>query len=328
MYRVQNRHEGFLHFGVQPFMDGAYEPEYEQLGTYDVTFLGVPTDHGVSYRRGAMLGPKTLREYSFLERVDGKEFFDTETETYLHSNTLTVADFGNVFCIPTDPEKTNANIAMAVERVRRKSFPVVAGGDHGIAYSTIKGCLAALPEKMRGNFAVLHLDAHLDTEEDYEGVPRVFHGNPFRRLIEEGHLSGTNLFSVGMRGLISKALMDYTVSNGVQLYTVPKIRKMGFGIFVQELVARLSRFDAVYVTFDIDSIDPSEAKGTGTPMENGLRAIEVQALFRALKPVRVVGFELVEVAPEFDPSSFTTIVATNCLWNFLAFGLRDKGKLD
>lgn len=324
MHQKNNRHEWILDWNIVTFMESKYENSITNLWNYDVAFIWIPLDHGVSYRRGAYFGPSLIREYSYREKVNGGDFFDSETESFITSNTLSIADYWNIFVVPTNTKQTEENISQTIRKIREKTFPLIVGWDHSIAYSTIKGCHDALPTNLKNNFAVLHIDAHLDTEETYDWVPEVYHWNPFRKLIEDGIIEGKNLYSIGIRWMIPKYLIDFTIRNQINLYTIHKIRKMWFDLFLKELIDLLSKYSAIYITFDIDSLDPREVVGTGTPVENGLFSFEVQKLFRNLYNLPIIGLELVEVAPGYDSSSFTWIVWVNCLWHFLAFWFNKK----
>ena len=137
-----------------------------------------------------------------------------------------------------------------------------------------------------------------------------------------------NHYVIGPRGMIPLYLMDFVRKNKVNLYTTPEIRKINFEKFVSKIILEMrEKFQAVFVTFDVDCIDSTEMRGTGTPMEGGLSSIECQYFLRELKKLPVVGFELVELAPQLDPSGLSSIISTNLLWNFLSFGLKDEGKI-
>lgn len=327
MYRKNNRHEWILNWNIVTFMESKYENSIDELVNYDVAFVGIPLDYWISYRRWAYFGPSIIREYSYWEKVEWWEFYDTKTESFIKANNLNIADYWNIFIIPTNTKQTEENISNTIENIRKKTFPLIVWWDHSIAYSTIKWCYNALSNNMKDNFAVLHIDAHLDTEEVYEWVSDIYHWNPFRKLIEEWILKGENLYSIWMRWIIPKYLIDFTIKNNINLYTIHKIRKMWFDIFLNEIISKLSKYNAIYVTFDIDSIDPREIIWTWTPVENWLFSFEVQELFRNLFNLPVLWLELVEVAPEYDPSSFTWIVWVNCLWHFLAFWFNKKNNL-
>lgn len=314
-------HPGYMQRGIQTFMKADYVA-LSDLAGYDVAFVGVPQEYGAFYRKGTAEAPAAIRAYSYWDSIAGNRYYDLETERELVANTLRIADVGDVHITPTDPEASQQAIFEAIQDIRQYAFPLIVGGDHSIAYSTIRGCLAALPAEKRQNVGLLHIDAHLDTETDYLDMPRIWHGSPFRHLIEEGVLKGENHYALGIRGVIPAYLIDYVHEQNINLYTMPRIRQLGFNAVMREVIAEMkARCSAVYVSFDIDSINPTEAPGTGTPKEGGFTTEEVLRLVRNLHELPTVGFELVEVAPPLDPSGLTTLIGKNILWHFLSFGL-------
>jgi len=314
-----------MHRGIQTFMKADYV-SVDALKGYDVAFVGVPQEYGASYRKGTAEAPAAIRAYSYWDTLSGYRYFDLETERELVANTFTLADVGDVHVTPTNPKASEQAIADAVKTIRQQAFPLIVGGDHSIAYSTIRGCVAALPEEQRGNVGLLHIDAHLDTEVEYIDMPRIWHGSPFRHLIDEGIIKGQNHYALGIRGVIPAYLIDHVQEHQINLYTMPRIRKLGFNAVMRDVIAEMKeRFSAVYVSLDIDSINPAEAPGTGTPKEGGFTTEEILRLVRNLKSLPIIGFELVEVAPPLDPSGLTTLVGKNILWHFLSFGLNEKG---
>jgi len=254
-------------------------------------------------------------------------YFDTQKSEEIISNHLHIADVGDIHITPTDILKNQQAIIETITDIRKRCFPLIIGGDHSISYSTIQGVKKSLSKIQQDSFGVLHFDAHLDMENGYLDMPSIFHGNPFRKLIEEGIIHGENHYSIGPRGMIPSYLIDFVRKNKVNLYTTPEIRKTNFEQFVSKIILEMrERFQAVFVTFDVDCIDATEMRGTGTPMEGGLSSLECQYFLRELKKLPVVGFELVELAPQLDLSGLSSIISTNLLWNFLSFGLKDNGK--
>lgn len=317
--------EEYKFAGIPTFMRSPYVG-IDQLDEYDVGVIGVPVDYGVSYREGAKYGPRSIREHSHWDRVTREQFHDLETGQTIVSQSLKLADVGDVHISPGDPEKTNNDISRAVEEIRQRVFPLILGGDHSITYAAFRGCVKALPDDQKP-VGVLHFDGHPDVEKSYLTLPRVWHGNPFRVLMEEGHLDGKNMVTIGPRGLMPQKWMDYIREQGVTLFSTPEIRRQGLPNVIQKTIAHLrERCVAVYISFDIDCIDPAHAAGTGTPSIGGLRAEEIMPVMRKLSELPVVGFDLTEVNPVLDPSGLTSIVSSDLLWNFLSFGLKPKHK--
>lgn len=322
---MKNNPEEYKFAGIASFMRAPYVKP-DELDTYDVGVLGVPVDYGVSYREGAKYGPRSIREYSHWDRVEEARYHDFETGNTLTSQELKIADVGDIHISPGNPEQTNDDISNAVEAIRRRAFPLILGGDHSITYGALRGCLSALPDDLKP-MGLLHFDGHPDVEKDYLTLPRVWHGNPFRTLIEEGYLDGGNMVTVGPRGLVPQKWIDYIRERGITLFSAPEVRRQGLPAVIQKAIEHLrERCASVYISFDIDCIDPAHVAGTGTPSVGGLRAEEMIAVMRDLSELPVVGFDLTEVNPTLDPSGLTSVVSSDLLWNFLAFGLKIKSK--
>lgn len=306
--------------GIPTFMRAPYIG-LEQLTEYDVGVLGVPVDFCVSYREGARYGPRAIREYSCWDSIDGEVCFDVGTGEWKRSSPRRIADLGDVHVWTGDAERTNSEIARAVTAIRKGAFPLILGGDHSITYAAVKGCLAALRDEQRP-LGILHFDAHTDVCTDYPGLPRVWHGNPFRALIEEGYIEGKNLVTLGVRGLIQKECMDFVQSTGIHLIGMPELKKKGLDLVISDVIAKLKKqCRSVYITLDIDCIDPAHAPGTGTPEVGGLMGDEIIPMMDRLAELPLVAFDLTEVNPVFDPSARTVMVACELLCRFLMFGL-------
>lgn len=317
-------HEGFMNCSIQTFMKSDYA-SIEDLHAYDVAYVGIPVEYGASYRKGQALAPHSIREHSYWDSIQQGRYYDLQKNEEISSHSLHIADIGDIHITPTDVEKNHRRIIEKIGRIRQMCFPLIIGGDHSISYSTIQGIKEVLSQEEQKKFGILHFDAHLDMEKEYLDMPVVFHGNPFRKLIEQGIIEGNHHYTIGPRGIIPAYLMDFVQDNGVNLYTIPSIREKSFEQFVDQVVSEMKeRFQSIFVTFDVDCIDATEMRGTGTPMEGGFSSIECQYFMRKLKELPVVGFELVELAPQFDSSGLSSIISTNLLWHFLSFGLRHK----
>ncbi len=313
-----------IYAGISTFMRAPYVIGTEDLRNYDIAVLGVPLDYGASYREGTKHAPRSIREHSHWDDLHGGEYYDCESEATLEAWPRSIADVGDVTVYPTNPEETNAEIIRCVSEVRKKTFPLILGGDHSITYASFKGCHAGLPEDQKP-LGLLHFDAHLDVEENFGVMPEIWHGNPFRKLIEEKILNPCNMVSIGPRGIIPQKWIEYGIKNHIRLFTTPEIRKRGIQNIIDETITHFKeKCSSLYVTFDIDCIDPSQAPGTGTPCVGGLKAEELLPVMRRLSELPVVAFDLVEVNPILDPSGKTSVVACDVLWNFLAFGLGKK----
>lgn len=314
--------EEYKFAGIPTFMRSPYVGTAE-LDQYDVGVLGVPVDNGVSYRAGAKDAPRWIREHSHWDRIEGLDYVDLDNNaTLLQPHTLQIADVGDVHIHPGNAEATNEAIEEAVREVRSSTFPLILGGDHSITYASVKGCASAM-EASRDDIGILHFDAHTDVETGYLTLPRVWHGNPFRMLIDDQIISGSNLVTIGPRGLLPAKWMNYIKQEGINLFTMQDLANRGLDEVMATAISILrERCAKVYLTFDIDCIDPCDAPGTGTPSSGGIRAHEINRVMRQLSQLSLIGFDLTEVNPHFDPSGRTAVVACDLLWNFLSFSFK------
>ena len=317
--------EQLIYAGIPTFMGGDFICEND-LKKYDVVFLGVPTDYGSGYRLGAKYAPRKLREYSFWDRVDGSEMYDLDTEKYINSNELEIGDIGDIEVDPTNPEHNQANISEKVYKIRKETFPLVCGGDHSITYGSFIGCYKAMKElEPEYEIGIIHFDAHMDTFGDYLNMPRVWHGNTFEKLIEDGFLKGENLYTIGPRGYLYADWQRYSESKKINVYTANKIKNMGINKILKEIFEKnKNKKMKFYVTFDIDFIDASYIFGTGTPVLNGPNATVADEALQLLKDFELVGFDIVELNPMLDNSNTSFIIACELLLHFLSFGFNKE----
>jgi agmatinase len=282
-------------------------PHQTDLDGVDVALLGAPFDSGTSYRSGARLGPREIRAqsslirpYSYFQRVAPFE-------------RLQVVDAGDVDVPPVGIDQAYAAIQNGVRRVLEAgAVPIVAGGDHSITLPILRAVAAT-----HGPVSLVQFDAHIDTWGDYFGGP-YYHGSPFRRAIEEGLLVRGGYIQVGIRGPMYGEEEDFAFqrSHGVQTIDIREVNRIGIAATVERIHAAIR--GAVYVTFDIDSVDPAFAPGTGTPEVGGFTSFEAQELVRGLAPLHIVGCDVVEVAPPFDgPGQITALLAANLMFELL-----------
>lgn len=323
---MQNKEE-LIYSGIPTFMGSDFIKE-EDINKYDVVFLGVPTDYGASYRLGAKYAPRQLREYSFWDRVDGLKMYDLDNEQYIQTNNLNIADIGDIEVNPTNPEQNQKNITDKVYNIRKNSFPIVCGGDHCITYGSFKGCCKAIKEIYPDyEVGIIHYDAHMDVEKDYLNMPEVWHGNVFRKLIEDGLLKGENLYTIGPRGIINSEWIEYSRKNQINLYTSNNVKTIGIENIMNQIVEKnKNKKIKFYITFDIDGIDMSYIFGTGTPQSNGLSVYDCEKSLRTLKKLDTVGFDMVELNPKLDNSHSSFVIACELLFNFLAFAFNGGNK--
>lgn len=282
-------------------------PHQTDLTGVDVAILGVPFDSGTSYRSGARLGPREIRAqsslirpYSIFQKISPFE-------------TLTVVDAGDVDAPPVGIEQAYAAIEQGVRRVLDAgATPMIVGGDHSISLPVLRALAV-----QQGPLSLIQFDAHIDTWGDYFGG-KYFHGSPFRRAIEEGVLKDGGYVQVGIRGPMYGEEEDFAFQNahGVTMIDIRQVKTDGVARTVERV--RDLVHGPVYVTFDIDAVDPAFAPGTGTPEVGGLTSYEAQELVRGLAGLDIAGCDVVEVAPQFDgPGQITALLAANLMFELL-----------
>lgn len=282
-------------------------PLIDEVGRAGVAVVGVPFDSGVTYRPGARLGPAAIRAGSRLLRP-----FDPHTGRSPFAATQ-VADAGDVACTPFSPETAVDQIERGVRGIlERADRVVVLGGDHTIALPVLR-CIRDLAGEPVG---LIHFDAHLDTWDSYFGASYT-HGTPFRRATEEGLLRSDATAHVGIRGPLygSQDLAD-DAEMGFRILSTPLVARIG----PEETADRLRTIvgDApVYVSIDVDVMDPAFAPGTGTPEPGGLQSREVLAILRALDGLNLIGADVVEVSPPFDHAEITSLAAANLAYELI-----------
>jgi len=295
--------------GISTFGKRPYQPDWDALEA-DVAILGAPFDFGTQWRSGARFGPRAVREASTLFSFGHAGAYDHEDdETYLPGS-VRIVDMGDADIVHTDTEKSHANIETGVRAaLDAGALPVTIGGDHSINIPCIRAFAG------RGDIHVLQIDAHLDFVDQRHGV-RHGHGNPMRRAAEQSFVTG--LTQVGIRNVSSTAKEGYADARdmGSDILSVRQARKLGPVAVASRLPARAK----IYVTIDIDAFCPSIAPGTGTPSHGGFLYYDVLELLQEVaKSHEVVGIDLVEVAPDYDQTGSTAILAAQILLNFLGF---------
>lgn len=284
--------------------------DWEQIDA-EVAILGAPNDMGTQWRSGARFGPRSIREASTLFSFGHAGAYDFEDDVmYLTREEVRMVDVGDADIVHTDMAKSNANIEFAVRKILDKgAMPLVLGGDHSVHAPVIKAF------EGRGPIHILHIDAHLDFVDERHGV-RFGHGNPLRRASEMNHVVG--MTQIGIRNVSSSNKDDYNAARaaGSQILSVRDVRRLG----TEGVLARIPEGLKYYITIDIDGFDPSIAPGTGTPSHGGFQYYEVLEIIKALAERsggNVVGMDLVEVAPAYDPTGSTSILAAQLLLNSL-----------
>ncbi|MDQ1850452.1 agmatinase [Gemmobacter fulvus] len=298
--------------GICTFGKSPYQPDWDRIDA-DVAILGAPFDFGTQWRSGARFGPRGIREASTLFSFGHGGAYDHEDDvTYLPADKVRMIDLGDADIVHTDTETSHANIEYGVRKILAAgALPVVLGGDHSINIP----CVNAFAEDCarNGPIHIVQFDAHLDFVDVRHGV-RHGHGNPMRRAAEKPYVSG--LTQLGIRNVSSTAKDGYAAARdmGSDILSVRQIRALG----VEAVLARIPAAARYYVTIDIDGFDPSIAPGTGTPSHGGFIYYEVLELLAGLaRRGTIVGIDLVEVAPDYDHTGTTTILAAQVLMNLI-----------
>jgi guanidinopropionase len=281
-------------------------PTTESLAEADIGVIGVPFDGGVTNRTGTRHGPRAVRDQSSLLRrinaATGVTPFDTAR----------VRDLGDCWIEqPFALEGALDEIARFYSTIIGAGVvPLSVGGDHSISWPILRAVAAGRPVGM------VHIDAHCDTGDDYLGS-RFHHGAPFRRATEEGLLDPGRVIQIGIRGTTNDPDMwGFSTRSGMRVLSMEEFHDKGWR-FAADEARRVVGSGPAYLTFDIDSLDPSQAPGTGTPEAGGITALEAIRLLRALRGIDFVGGDLVEVSPPFDVGTITSFNGASILFEIL-----------
>ena len=295
--------------GISTFGKRPYVQDWSAIDA-EVAILGAPFDFGTQWRPGARFGPRAVREASTLFSFGHAGAYDHEDDaTYLDAS-VRIVDIGDADIVHTDTMASHANIEDGVRAMlAAKALPVVIGGDHSVNIP----CINAF--EGQGDIHILQIDAHLDFVDERHGV-RFGHGNPMRRAAEKSYVTG--LTQVGIRNVSSTAKEGYAAARemGSDILSVRQARTLGR----DGVVGRIPKGARLYITIDIDAFCPSIAPGTGTPSHGGFLYYEVLEILQGVaKNHEIVGIDLVEVAPDYDPTGSTAILAAQLLLNLLGF---------
>jgi agmatinase len=289
-------------------------PVVEDLRGVDVALLGVPFDSGTSYRPGTRLGPREIRNQSSLIRPYSR------FQQVAPFDELVVVDAGDVDASPVSVENAHESIRSRVaDVVRVGAVPLAVGGDHSISLPILRALAAR-----HGTLGLVQFDAHMDTwPEDFGST--LFHGSPFYYAVTERLVDPRRFVQVGLRGpMYGPRDFDFQREHGITVIDIEEAARLGVA-GVCETIARIVGDGPTHVTFDIDSVDPAFAPGTGTPEVGGFTSREAQLLVRGLAGIHVIGADVVEVAPPFDgPGQITSVLAANLLFEMLCVIARDR----
>ncbi len=295
-----------------------FSPRYTEIATFmrcplardpaglDIALIGVPFDGGVTNRPGARHGPREIRNMSSLMRAIHHV---TKVNPYALCK---VADLGDVpFAHGFELEACLGDIEALYRRVHAAgAAPLSAGGDHSITLPIFRAIAAERP------LGMIHVDAHTDTWDEFLGS-KFTHGAPFRRAVEEGLLDPKRTVQIGIRGAQNtEEGWSFSLESGMRVIFMEEFTRLGVETVIAE-ARRVAGEGPTYVSFDVDGLDPVYAPGTGTPEVGGLTTIEAQALLRGLRGLDIVGGDVVEVAPPFDPTGNTALVGATMMYEIL-----------
>jgi agmatinase len=290
--------------GIKTFMR---LPHSQTIKGINFAVLGVPWDGATSYRTGQRLGPDAIRKVSVTLRPYNPAL---EVDIFKHCSGV---DYGDLTVVAGYIEDTYGKIEAELRPlVEADVIPVLMGGDHSITLPELRAVA-----KTHGPVALIHFDSHTDTNDQYFGRP-YYHGSPFRRAVDENIVLAEKSIQIGMRGSVyAKDAYNESGALGFKVITMSAIRDMELKDLMETVRRRVGQ-QKVFVTFDIDVVDPAYAPGTGTPEVGGFTSAEALEMVRGLEGLNFVGFDVVEVLPDKDPAEITALLAANIVYEFLS----------
>ena len=291
-------------------------PELRDIQQCDIAILGIPFDAGTSYRPGARFGPQAVRQASRHLRTNYHPSYDTEP-----FKELQVADAGDVSCNPFNIEEAVLQIQNAATDILENIRSIITiGGDHTIALPLLRAV-----NKYHGPVALVHFDAHLDTWDTYFGAPYT-HGTPFRRAAEEKLFLDHASMHIGIRGpLYSSEDLKIDKELGFKVVHCDEFQKEGVEHVVKRIKERVGS-NPMYLSIDIDVLDPAHAPGTGTPEIAGISSRELLGVLRGLAGMKIISADVVEVSPAYDHAELTSLAAATTVFeliNLLAYFMKN-----
>lgn len=286
--------------GISTLLDA---PQQEELTGLDVALIGVPMDLGVTNRPGARFGPRAVREVERIGPYNHQLRLAPRTRTRF-------ADIGDVpFRSRFSLESCIEDIAAFYHQVHGAQVtPLSVGGDHSITYPILKALGQDEP------VGLIHIDAHCDTGGEYD-FSKFHHGGPFRLAVLDGVLDPTRTIQIGIRGS-AELLWEFSYDAGMTVIHIEDFMRLGIAAVVEQARAVVGT-GPVYISFDVDGLDPAYAPGTGTPEVGGITPREAQQLLRGLQGLNVIGGDVVEIAPQYDPTSNTAQIGAQMLFELL-----------
>jgi agmatinase len=298
--------------GIRTFMRA---PHTTDLAGVDAAVYGIPFDTATSYRTGARFGPEAIRSASALLRPYNPALEVDVVEA------LSIIDYGDLPVSPGDTERTYAQVEEALAPlVDAGVFPLALGGDHSVTLAELR-----VLARRHGQLALVQLDAHGDTWDEYFGQ-RFFHGTTFKRAIEENLIEPSASVQAGLRGsLYGAADLESARALGIAVHSCDALRTLGPGGYASLVRSRVGT-RPVFLSFDVDVLDPAFAPGTGTPEIGGLSTAEALSVLRALRGIEIAGADVVEVSPPYDgPGQQTALAAANVAYELLCLRALSQG---
>ncbi|BDI30607.1 agmatinase [Capsulimonas corticalis] len=299
------------HFaGINTFLKAPYVEDVHKAGQFDAAVFGIPLDTGTTYRAGTRFGPQGVRRISALY---GSYYFDLGIDL---REQMTLCDLGDVFVIPANIEKAFDQISRAVSHVFRSgAFPIMIGGDHSIGYPCVRG----VAPHVNGNIGIIHIDRHVDTQE--KDMDERMHTTPWFHATNIENAPPKNLVQFGIGGWqVPRAGVKVARERGTTIMTMTDIMDMGLDKALDIAIEVASEgTEAVYLSFDIDSIDAGFVPGTGWPEPGGFTPREaLRIVQRVARETNLCAMELVEVSPPYDVSDMTALMGTRVICDVLA----------
>lgn len=297
------RFAGLCTFGRYPRLeDLEHSPDW--------VVYGIPFDGGVTYRPGARFGPRAIRDASqYLKRFSMEHGVDV-------CEALSLCDAGDSPVRPYSVKETLDGAVDFAKQLPEGARLMALGGDHSTAYANIRATWERRGKPGDG-LAVVHFDSHLDTVDTVWGE-KWTHASPFIRAIEEGLIDPSRMVSIGIKGPLNSASdLDYARDHGIEIVTYPEWSEGDGRQRVKQAIERIGSSE-VYITFDIDAVDPAFAPGTGTPSVGGMTSAEALGALRSLRGLNIVGADVVEVLPDRDPGGTTAFLASHIAFEVLA----------
>jgi len=303
-------------------LDPTKSPRFAEIATFsrlpyvsdlqgkgiDVAILGIPFDGGTTFRPGARFAPRAVRDASVLCRN-----YNPAQQIDVYEN-LKVVDAGDVSANPLNIASTHAAIEKRIEEIHAAGARALTiGGDH----STILPDLRAVKKKF-GEFTLVHFDAHTDTADQAWGE-KLHHGTPIRRAIEDGAVNGAKTFMIGIRGPLTTARQDdYIVQQKIDVLDIDAFYDLKKREVFFEKLRKVAGTGPIYISFDVDGVDPAFTPGTGTPVVGGMTSFEAIQSVRRLKGLRLVGATVVEISPPYDHADITSLFGAAMIFEFLS----------